>query len=175
MRLPILHPDPCLRSNLWVGGAEDDVTHTVTPSGAAVSPVPVTIASVPSSTEGTRNSPGVLVEAEDDVLAWLALAPFVTVVYIGVSKVSDAEASCARIHTMSGDDAVQVEHMCVECIPEGRVFPEARVLTGRLGRTRAQLVIYVRESHRSVHVRRCRIQGEGSPLRPGSWVLLRFA
>ncbi len=96
MRLSILHPDPCLRSNLWVGGAKDDVAHTVTPSRAAISSVPVTIVSVPFSTEGNRNSPGVLVEAEDDVLAWLALAPFVTVIYIGVSTKRQHSFRCTK-------------------------------------------------------------------------------
>ena len=80
--LSVLHPDPGLRPNAWIWGAEDDVADAVAPTGAAVSSVPARAPCQPLDLKhgAKRRSPRMLVEAENDVLRGLTLAPLVTMI-----------------------------------------------------------------------------------------------
>ena len=82
--LPVLHPDPSLWADTWIWGPEDNVAHSMTPSCAAVSAVArcTTMSGYAGNPILSRSDvPRVLVEAEDDILRGLSLAPFITMIY----------------------------------------------------------------------------------------------
>ena len=93
MRFAVLHPDPRLGAYARARRAEDDVAHAVAPACAAVSAVSINVreahrrVSASGSVYMWEDVPRMLVEAKDDVLGRLALAPLVAMV-CGGYKVS---------------------------------------------------------------------------------------
>ena len=147
MRFPVLHPNPRLGAHARVRGTEDDVAHTVAPSGATVATIPTSNTDQHYTTSGERwrtRSPSVLIKAENDVLGRLALAPLVAMV-CAVECVSAGLSSILREQerTVSGDDRMQVQDVFVQRVPERVVLALVLFERCRLGRAGAQSVSYL--------------------------------